>query len=333
MLKGYEHSIAQCDVPRERWPALELYRDKRAQWVAWLDEDEHHAIWQTISAMVWADVSFRTISHIAMNDLNSALRNTLVAEHIIHGHVANQVLAIRRLLDNGRGVISLRRLLLDMRSNFHLFTRENCVCYDGLPYDYEALREKDYARRLAKSGGKSAAFWVATKGPDGWGGSDRAHKHFDKMAGVHPQDRNRLDRLPKSLLDAVGSWLEHTDANELAKWSDNYLAHAGSLASRQRINEAEITNNKITAALKCIARATEALSADILCHAGRTNALMPTPQFDQFEGLDQPLMKIEAEEDARETWNNLTDERDAFLNDVTIDLLAYRDSRPKKSGN
>jgi FAD/FMN-containing dehydrogenase len=281
--------------------------------------------------MVWSDVSFRTISHIAMNDPNSALRNTLVAEQIINGYVANQVLAIRRLLDSGRGVISLRRLLIDIRSNFHLFTRENCVCYDGLPYDYEAIREKDYASRAGPPG-KPVVFWVATKGPDGWGGSQAAHRHFDKMAGVLPQKRTREDRLHPSLLDAVESWLEHTDANALADWSHAYLAHAGNFASRQRIKDAEVTNIKITEAIKCIARATEALSADILYHAGRTNALMPTPQFDQFEGLDQPLMKPEADDEARELWRSLTQERDASLGGVTSDLIAYRDSKAKPTG-
>ena len=276
--------------------------------------------------MVWADISFRTISHIAMNDPASGLRNTLVAEQIINGYVANQVLAIRRLLDGRKDVISLRRLLIDMRSNFHLFTRENCVCYNGLPYDYEAIREKDYVSRPVEPG-RPQVFWVSTTGPDGWGGSQAAHHHFDKMANILPQNRKRSDRLPSSLLDAVESWLEHTDANELADWSHAYLAHAGNPANRERIKDAQVTNAKITEAIKCISRATEALSSDILYHAGRMNALMPTPQFDQFDGLNQPLMKAEAEEEARELWKSLTQERDASLGEVTSDLIAYRDRK------
>jgi hypothetical protein len=36
--------------------------------------------------------------------------------------------------DSGSGVISLRRLLKGMRANINMFTRENYVCCDGLPY-------------------------------------------------------------------------------------------------------------------------------------------------------------------------------------------------------
>jgi hypothetical protein len=57
----YRYSIAQCDVPPERRAALEAYRAKRRLWLGWLDNDEHHAIWTAISAMVWTDVSFRTL--------------------------------------------------------------------------------------------------------------------------------------------------------------------------------------------------------------------------------------------------------------------------------
>jgi hypothetical protein len=44
------------------------------------------------------------------------LHNTLLTEALIGGHVAMQVLAIRRLVDNrGDDVISLRKLLKDIR--------------------------------------------------------------------------------------------------------------------------------------------------------------------------------------------------------------------------
>jgi hypothetical protein len=40
-------------------------------------------------------------------------------------------------MDRGSsGIISLRRLAKDLKRNFKLLTRENYVCYDGLPYDY-----------------------------------------------------------------------------------------------------------------------------------------------------------------------------------------------------
>ena len=63
-------------------PRSNSYRAKRGQWLAWLDTDEHHAIWSAISAMVWTDVSFRTLVQIATDNEKSSLSNTLIAEQI-----------------------------------------------------------------------------------------------------------------------------------------------------------------------------------------------------------------------------------------------------------
>ena len=114
---------------RTRRTALsaQSYRAKRRQWLAWLDADEHHAIWMNLSSMVWTDVSYRTLRQLIIDqeDRNetSCLHNTLIAEQVIQGYVARQVLGIRRLLDKTSGVISLRRLIIDLRSNWPLFTQ------------------------------------------------------------------------------------------------------------------------------------------------------------------------------------------------------------------
>jgi hypothetical protein len=84
--------------------------------------------------MVWTDASFKVLTHFAVNDESNALSNTLLCQALIDGHVATQVLAIRRLMDDGKNdIVSLRRLVRDLRRNFDLFTRENFVCFDGLP--------------------------------------------------------------------------------------------------------------------------------------------------------------------------------------------------------
>ncbi len=62
--------------------------------------------------MAWTDVSFKTLTQFAIDDENSALHNTLLTEALLNGHVATQVLAIRRLMDDGnKDIISLRRLV------------------------------------------------------------------------------------------------------------------------------------------------------------------------------------------------------------------------------
>jgi len=56
-----------------------------------------------------------------------------------------QTLEIRKLTESGKRngkpkklkdqVISLRRIAEDMEDNWNLFTRENLVCHDGVPFD------------------------------------------------------------------------------------------------------------------------------------------------------------------------------------------------------
>jgi hypothetical protein len=102
MRNEYAYAITQCDVPVERRGALQSFRDKRRLWVSWLDADEHHAIWKTLSDMVWTDVAFKTLTGFAVGNDENALNNPLVVEALLNGHVATQVLAIRRLTDKGK---------------------------------------------------------------------------------------------------------------------------------------------------------------------------------------------------------------------------------------
>src|SRR5580704_9962598 len=165
MPDDYAYTIAQCDVAAERRAALQSYRDKRRLWLSWIDTDEHHAIWRALSSMVWTDASFKVLTHFAVNDESNALSNTLLGQALIDGHVATQVLAIRRLMDAGNSdIISLRRLVKDLKRNFGLITRENFVCFDGLPYDYEAVQHKEMMERVGKG-----AFWGETSGPGAHG--------------------------------------------------------------------------------------------------------------------------------------------------------------------
>lgn len=317
MTNSYDYALSACDVPLERRPDLESYRAKREAWVAWLDGDPDNAIWATLSQMVWTDVAFRSLSELALKEEANCLNNSLVAEKLINGHVATQVLAIRRLMDRTRGVISLRRLLTDIRSNYSVITRENYVCYDGLTYDYNEVQLAEIQARSGVVG----VFWGETKGPKAWSPSQMAHEQFDRLTGIEPSNRRREDRLPIILLDRIEEWLTSSDAESLANWSHAYLAHAGSQMSREQIANVKITNDRITETIKTLTRVTEAVSAYLLYDGGRLHGLMPTPQYDQFERLDRPAMSGDDVHRVHEIWRSLSDERDVYAEGVCERLI------------
>jgi hypothetical protein len=319
MADEYAYTLSQCDVPVERYGALQSYRDKRRLWLSWISTDEHHAIWTVLSSMVWTDVAFKTLTKLAVGDEGNALNNHLMIEALLDGHVATQVLAIRRLVDpRNDDIISLRRLVNDLRRNFSLLTRENYVCFDGLPYNYETVRLQEIMAHAEKG-----FYWGERSGPRAHGTSELAHRQFDKLTGIDPAKRSREDRLPVSRLTIVEKWLADSGADDLAKWSHAYLAHAGGPESRKRIADAElmVTANKITDAIKALARVTEAISAWLLCADGRTNALMPTAQFNPFEKLDMPIMQTGGEAAAYKLWHQLSDERNHYLDGVEAELI------------
>ena len=324
MPDDYAYPLTQCDVATEKRAALESYRSKRRLWLSWIDTDEHHAIWQVLSSMVWTDVSFKVLTHFAVNNENNGLNNSLLAEALLNGHVSTQVLTIRRLIDDSNSdIISPRRLVKDLRRNFGLFTRENYVCFDGLPCDYEAVQLKEMMERAGKG-----AFWGETSGPGAHITSRMAHQQFDKLAGIDPAKRTREDRLPTSLLTTIEKWLADSGADDLAKWSHAYLAHAGGPEARKRIADLTVTANKITDAIKALARVTEAISACLLFASGRTNALMPVAQFNQFEKLDKPIIQAGGEADAYKLWHQLSDERNNYLDGVDAELIGRARARP-----
>ena len=81
---GYAYDIDQCDVPKERRPALSRFREKRREWLSWLDTDEHHAIWPTVHSMVWADLTFNVLRRFAEGNEENALNNPLIVEALLN---------------------------------------------------------------------------------------------------------------------------------------------------------------------------------------------------------------------------------------------------------
>ena len=120
-----------------------------------------------------------------MQRRDCAPHNPLVAEALINGHVAAQVLAIRRLTERTpKERLSLRWLVSDLKKHIDLFTRENWVCYDGLPYDYQVVRDAHFSKLAAKKEATVSFMWGATEGPEADGASEIMHQHFDSSQAL-----------------------------------------------------------------------------------------------------------------------------------------------------
>jgi len=316
VISKFEFNVADCDV--EDKAALQKYRTIRTRWLDWLEQDESHAILPLIQRMAWNDVAFQFFIHMAENDASSPLRNTLIAEAVIEGHFATQALAIRRLMDTRSDVISLRKLLSDLKNHRHLLTRENYVSYDGLPYDYEQAEQRVWLSRVGKG-----PFWTARSGPDAYNPSKRAHESFDKLAGVTPECRTRTDQIQPFVFDRLSAWLDSSGAAELVHWTNKLLAHSAGADSRRAVDlsAAAPTLGKIKDVVRSFARVSQAISQLLLFESGFGD-LVPVAQFDRYEFLSSTAISDGDREKLDRYWDRLADERTAFLDDVSIALCA-----------
>ena len=319
---GYRYTIDQCDVPEERRSALKRFREKRLEWLSWLCKDMHHAIWPTLHTMVWMDVSLRTLTSFVAENEENALTNPLLVGALQSGFVATQVLAIRRLMeDTPKERLSLPRLVKDLKRYSALFTRENYVCFDGLPYDQQSIHNAPF-EKLATEGERGRFTWLGLEAD-----SERLHRRFDKLlAGVDPAKRKREDRLPRHVLATVEKWLDDSGADVLVGWSHRFLAHAAGPKERARIADLRVTAGKIAAATKALARSTEALS--LLVDGGGRGFVMPAPDIDQFEKLDKPIMRAGDEKAGHDRWDRYSAEWDRCLDGVEDELVG----RPARGG-
>jgi hypothetical protein len=184
-----------------------------------------------------------------------------------------------------------------------------------LPYDYEAVLHKELQDHPLRRS------WVSTTGPGAHGTSRMAHEQFDRLSGIEANMRSRNDRLPASLLETIERWLDGSGADDLARWSHAYLAHTGGPESRERAAQLVVTGNRITEAIRALARVTEAISAWLLFAGGRSHGLMPLEQFDPFEKLDRPIMNAAGADHASDLWQRLGEERNAYLDGVEDELI------------
>jgi hypothetical protein len=218
------------------------------------------------------------------------------------------------------GVISLANLLNDIDNNFELFTRENFVAFDGLPYDYETAERRVVTAQLAAG---ESTFWAARHGPDAYSQSRQAHEMFDRLSRVDAAVRRRQDRIPRRDIRTLRRSLAETNAESIVDGTHNFLAHAADKNSLRRVDVASLqpTLDKITAVSRTFARVSEAVSAHLLFDGGFGN-VMPVSDYDELERLDKPAIQPEQASNLAEGWSVIEKERNEFTMGVLEDMLA-----------
>lgn len=308
----YQFAADNCDVlDREE---LVEFRSKRDEWLHWLLHDENHAISNQISQMLWSDAVFRLVNasrrEAAGSDAGFATQSGIIAQALDRGYVAEQLTAFRRLNEPAsksrkRQIISLRRLLDDMRAHRHLLTREHFVCYDGLPFDTDAVQQP--TPNLDQSGVSFG--WLETTGPSATNISRLQHETFDDLMDVVPSKRSRSDRIGEKFFEKLETELNNQLFTDLRDYANKLLLHAADSYSMSSVTLEDVTLEKFWTCHRAILKVATQLS--IAIDAPQMPAI-PHPQFDVLEHWSRPFAPEDAFDRLMEDWHAQNEEREQW---------------------
>jgi hypothetical protein len=302
----YKSRIEDCDVvDRER---LAKYRAKREEWLGWYESqnDEPNSIQQQIFSMIFLDLAYRMLEEPRRDTQNAnvSAKSGLLAHLLDQGYVATQVLAIRRLLDKRKDVVSLRRLFDDIFNHKHLFTRELYVCYDGLPYDPEAWQALPQTPEIHIWG-------IEAPGLSNFLMARHRQEKFDRLSGISTSNRQRCDLIRDSVFDKVEQWLETSAAEKLITLSHKFLAHAANMNSLGSLRYAGIQLADVKEVHRAIIRVERAITDELLFIEVIRDVVPMTP-LGFLKGLDNPYVATSSIADMEKHWEQLADERDKW---------------------
>lgn len=273
------------------------------------------SVMNQVHDLAWHTAVFRTLNEARRIEADRSV-NGAFWELTTAGYASLMTLGIRKLVDKDPRTDSVWNVIALVERRPELLTREKFICYDGLPYDYEAVQRK-YIDSLDVSGGVHVG-WIPTKGPDAWGMSEMMHKAFDRLSG-NPKKRKRTDTIQMSILIALRERLSHPAIEKVCAMADRRVAHA------ERISEDSgavpiATYNDIDMALQQIVYVANFLSSSFFYDAA-FGSVVPTPQFDVLEAMDQAWVTKDNLPTLHQYWHDLCASMDEWANDAHDEFL------------
>jgi hypothetical protein len=303
----YEYRVEECDVPKVRQAALTEYRTLRRKCLEYIHGPADTSITNQFYDLTWHTAVFRTLNEARRIEPRRSVNGTFW-ELTTAGYANLMTSGIRKLVDKDRRTDSIWNVITLVERRPELLTRENFICYDGLPYDYDAV-QRDHIASLDLSGGGHVS-WIPTKGPKAWGTSEIMHRAFDRLSG-YPKKRRRSDTIQPSILVALKKRLSHPAIVKVRTMADRRVAHA------ERISEQSdavpiATYNDIDSALQQIVRVANTFSS--LFFDTTFTSVVATPQFNVLKGLDQPWVTRKNIPTLHKYWDELCASMDAWAN-------------------
>lgn len=311
---GYEYTIEQCDVPEVRRGNLAEYRKFRTTCLDYLRGDRDTSVITQVHSLAWFTAVFRTLNEARRLEPDRKVSGPLW-ELTSTGYASLITLGVRKLVDNHPQANSIWNVVAKIENcqrNGALITRENFVCFDGLPFDPEPGKRSH--AEVARDG---KLYRLPTKGREAWGMSQIVHEWFDRMCG-HPVKRRRCDMFDLSILERVKKQLQHPTIKKVCTFADKRVAHAERIERADALPTA--TFDEVDEALRLIVRAVDFVSLSVFYDTS-IGSVVPMPQFDILEGLDAPWITPDNKPAMDHVWNQVKERMDDWIKNPETDFL------------
>jgi hypothetical protein len=283
-------------------------KDKIAVWKHAYDSDEN-SISRAISKVSWDLAAFSCVVEAVRQapDTKSGGKrlNGMVMDLLAGGFWSSTMQAIRRLVDKtqplyGRNAVcSLGAIIGDAKAVRPRLTRRVYVTdIAGLPYNYELIRKRRLRFAMEQ---RAEVFWVPRDLY--YEPSEQRHAEFDWLSGATPGNSSDDDVIREEVFDRLEARLATLDG--VVEHATLHFAHAASEASRQGRVLDRWGLDDAKSALKEISQVAE-LVGRWFCFSG-VGSVLPTPQFDQFEFMEQPLLQGSTDS-LQKVWNDIAEE-------------------------
>lgn len=287
-----------------------------------------------MSDLLWQDAAWRSANearNFTKDDGPNSSVTPILARLLDQGYISGQIIAISRLLEPSdpkhpkKAVVSLRRIVDEMRAVRPLFTRENFVAQDALPYEWDKVRRVEIDGILAEMPESGVHFGYGdTSGPKAWDMAQRQHELFDQISGVGSDQRSRNDLISEAFFDKIDLVLEDQLLESIRLMRNKTVAHAADEHSRSMVSDLRsgVTLDEFAKAHYLLSGAFQAISV-VLFGQWRGGGV-PVPQFDQFAHMDQPFVPSKRMPNMREFWDTHCKEREDFLRDAYHEIIPER---------
>ncbi|HUR40595.1 MAG TPA: hypothetical protein VM240_05440 [Verrucomicrobiae bacterium] len=303
-VRPYAYKIEECDVPAARHGAIREYRLLRDRCLEALRGEDHNSVTHQVHGLCWQTAVFRTLNEGRRIEPDSPV-NGATWELLTAGYASLMVMGVRKLVDTDRRTNSIWNVVTDLERNNHQLRRENHVCHDGLPYDFEAVQQR-HIEHLREAGQLGKAHWLETSGANAYEMSRRQHEAFDDLAG-RPTKRQRADTVAPAIFQKLKENLQCPAILKVTGWANRLMAHAQKGAAGIPVP----TYNDLDAAMRAVVRVTTFVSTQLLADAA-FGTVVPTPQFDVLANLDRGWISKANISALHSHWDQITASMDAW---------------------